>query len=124
MGNSQFPIDVFYNDIRDNPNPNFDKELAYKDLEKVVNYIAKLQKENKELRNSIKSWDENAGNLLKENTKLKKVCHILLYKKINIDFLRESKDVDEYNKWISNLMNYRKLSPEQYELLKEVLEKC
>lgn len=93
-------------------------ELIFKDLDK----LEKLEKDIKELRNSIKSWDENAGNLLKENTKLKKVCHILLYKKINIDFLRESKDVDEYNKWISNLMNYRELSLEQYELLKEVFE--
>lgn len=38
--------------------------------------LEKLEKENKELRKSIKSWNENVGNLLKEITKLKKALLI------------------------------------------------
>ena len=114
MGNSQLPLDVFYNDIRDNPN--FDKELAYKDLEKVVNYIEKLQNENKELRKSIKSWNENAGNLLKENTKLKSIIKILK-DKIEL-FIFESNNIH----YVGNEYAVGKITQEQYELFKEILE--
>lgn len=54
IGNSQFPIDVFYNDIRDNKAPNFNKEEAFKDLEKIVNYIESLKKKNQMLKSAFK----------------------------------------------------------------------
>lgn len=37
----------------------------------------RLKKENKELRKAIKQWNISGGNLLKENTKLKKAIEIL-----------------------------------------------
>ena len=43
MSNSFLPLDMFYNDIRDNPVENFDKDLAYKDLEKITDFILDLQ---------------------------------------------------------------------------------
>ena len=130
MGNSKLPVDVFYNDIRDNKAPNFNKEEAYADLEKIVDYIEKLQKENQELRKSIKSWNENAGNLLKENRKLKEA----------LKFLCEELDiklcyVDCYDNWMffdeECYLDYRsdvdsrtlhRITKEQYKILKEVLE--
>lgn len=55
------------------------------------------------------------------NEKLKQAVDILKDKRIQTRFLEESKNVDEYNKWVSNLMNIRELTQEEYELLKEVL---
>ena len=59
--------------------------------------------------------------LIENQEKLKQVIDILQVKRIQKRFLEESKNVDEYNKWISNLMNIRELTQEEYELLKEVL---
>lgn len=118
------------------------EKLIWKKVEELVNeeYRSKelydknieLKQENQKLKEKNKKWQELFGRdlcevlgremLLEENTKLKKVCHLLLYKRINIDFLRESKNVDAYNEWISNLMNYSKLTKKQYELLKRVFE--
>lgn len=43
MSNSFLPLDVFYNDIRDNPIENYDKERAYKDIEIIADFIIDLQ---------------------------------------------------------------------------------
>lgn len=43
MSNSFLPLDMFYNDIRDNPLDNYNKEQAYKDIEKIANFIIDLQ---------------------------------------------------------------------------------
>lgn len=126
MGNSQFPIDKFYNDIDEFYNairddPNFDKESAFLDLEKIVNHIEKLEKENKELRKSIKSWNENGGNLLKENIELKNTIKIL---KDKIELPLEN-DFDVVNKDDIHLYRLRTkclINEEEYELLKEVLK--
>ena len=48
MSNSFLPLDMFYNDIRDNPIENYDKEQAYKDIEKIANFILDLQKQLKD----------------------------------------------------------------------------
>lgn len=99
-----------------------DIEIIKKDLDK----LEKLEKENQELRNSIKSWDETAGNLLKENRKLKKTIEILkenlqLFLVQDIDPLINRKI---YEVEISR--NYKiysgfEVTQEQYELIKEVL---
>ena len=78
--------------------------------------IPKLRKENKELRNSIKSWDETAGNLLKENIKLKKAIEIL--KGFKIDLI----DYCDGHYSLDILYDTGGLTKEQYELLKEILE--
>lgn len=147
IGNSEFPIDEFYNDIRDNSNPNFDKESAYKDLEKIVNYIEKLEKENQQLNQTIQTIRQNARNdyishqeeinnskeefdylldkyyeLGDENTKLKKVIKIL--KRFDFDIYSGacSGFVDTCIKepLTFDLDNYEEL--QQYELLKEVFK--
>lgn len=43
MSNSFLPLDMFYNDIRDNPVENYNKEQAYKDIEKIADFIIDLQ---------------------------------------------------------------------------------
>ena len=43
MSNSFLPLDMFFNDIRDNKAKNFDKDGAYKDLDIIANFIIDLQ---------------------------------------------------------------------------------
>lgn len=91
--------------------------------------IPELRKENKELRKSIKSWNENAGNLLKENTKLKealkflceelgiKLCYnncydncMLFYEECYLDY---QSDIDS--------RTLHRITKEKYNLLEEVI---
>lgn len=48
IGWSGFPIDTLFNDIRDNNDPRFNKDLAYQDFKKIIDEIyilkAKAQK--------------------------------------------------------------------------------
>ena len=57
MSNSFLPLDMFYNDIRDNKAENYDKERAYKDLEIIANFIIDLQSQldhaNEKLKGAI-----------------------------------------------------------------------
>ena len=57
MSNSFLPLDMFYNDIRDNKAENYDKERAYKDLELIANFIIDLQSQldhaNEKLKGAI-----------------------------------------------------------------------
>ena len=41
---SGFPLDAFFNDIRDNQNPKFNKDLAYEDLKKIADEVYELRK--------------------------------------------------------------------------------
>lgn len=43
MSNSFLPLDVFFNDIRDNTADNYNKEQAYKDIEIIADFIIDLQ---------------------------------------------------------------------------------
>lgn len=42
-GSSLFPIDVFFNDIRDNKDPKYNKDRAYEDLKLIVDEIYRLR---------------------------------------------------------------------------------
>lgn len=98
------------------------KEKYYKIIKQDLDRLEKLEKENQELRKSIKSWNENGGNLLKENIKLKKAIKILKDKlKLKLNF-SEFKNSEAINAILplagSNLIS---LTPDEYEPLKEVL---
>ena len=87
-----------------------------------------LEEENQDLKNRLDNEQLAFDKLFESNqklselyAKLKQAIDILKDKRIQKRFLEESKNVDEYNKWISNLMNIRELTQEEYELLKEVL---
>lgn len=43
IGSSLFPIDVFFNDIRDNKDPRYNKDRAYEDLKLIVDEIYRLR---------------------------------------------------------------------------------
>lgn len=43
ISNSFLPLDMFYNDIRDIKDKNYNKESAYKDLGKIADFIIDLQ---------------------------------------------------------------------------------
>ena len=55
MSNSFLPLDVFYNDIRDNPVENYNKEQAYKDIEIIADFIIDLQSQ---LDHQKAMWNE------------------------------------------------------------------
>lgn len=43
IGSSLFPIDIFFNDIRDNKDPKYNKDKAYEDLKLIVDEIYRLR---------------------------------------------------------------------------------
>ncbi len=63
MSNSFLPLDMFYNDIRDNPIENYDKEQAYKDIEKIANFILDLQKQLKDKDKRIAELEQKLAEL-------------------------------------------------------------
>lgn len=58
MSNSFLPLDVFFNDIRDNKAENYDKERAYKDLEIIANFIIDLQSQLDQANERLNKKDE------------------------------------------------------------------
>ena len=129
MGNSKLPVDVFYNDIRDNKAPNFNKDEAYADLEKIVDYIAKLQDENEELKATIKQMQHNKKtdaeleevihdeyrHIYNEYTKLRYAIEILKRFEINLY------DCCDRHYYLEILYDTGGLTKEEYELLEEIL---
>ena len=93
------------------------KEKYYKIIKQDLDRLKKLEKENQELRKSIKSWNETAGNLLKENRKLKNIIEIL---KRNYLAVGENRNSD--TGYIVSIES--DITKQEYELLKEILEKC
>ena len=98
-------------------------------LKQALERLNQLEEENQDLKNQLDNEQLAFDKLFESNqklselyAKLKQVIDILQVKRIQKRFLEESKNVDEYNKWISNLMNIRELTQEEYELLKEILE--
>lgn len=100
-------------------------ENVLKGLKEVKQDLEKLEKENQELRKSIKSWNENAGNQLREILKLKNVIDILVdeldIKLVTSIFADELGDYYLEFKIDTNKRILRKITKEKYELLKEVL---
>lgn len=47
ISNSLLPLNAFFNDIRDNDNPRFRKDLAYQDLKLIVDEFYRLREETK-----------------------------------------------------------------------------
>lgn len=47
IGSSLFPIDAFFNDIRDNKDPRYNKDKAYEDLKLIVDEIYRLRDKTK-----------------------------------------------------------------------------
>ena len=101
----------------------------YNTIKQDLERLKVLEEENQDLKNRLANEQLAFDKLFESNqklselyAKLKKTIDILQVKRIQKRFLEESKNVDEYNKWISNLMNIRELTQEEYELLKEILE--
>ena len=98
LGNSAFPIDVFFNDIERNKSENYNKNQAYKDLWLVVLYFLECEKKLKALE-------------------------IIKNKQISVDeFIRcckkESNPLEDYNDFAGD---ENALTQQEYNLLKEVL---
>lgn len=87
IGNSKFPLDQFFNDIRDNDSPRYNKEEAYNDLKLIVDEIYRLREKNKEqdptLEEVKKEWEALGYEVLEDNLVLqfrKKYKTIAIYK--------------------------------------------
>ena len=70
ISNSLFPLNTFFNDIRDNDNPRFGKDLAYQDLKLIVDEFYRLREKikiptidevKKEWEDIGYEWFENGG---------------------------------------------------------------
>lgn len=103
-------------------------EMAnYFDLvSKALDRLESLENENDELLDKKlelvvknKQQDMFIEKLIQENEKLKNVIEILKDKRINLVFFRACKDIKEVNLYRSV---ENKLTQQEYELLKEVLE--
>lgn len=90
-----------------------EKEKVFRHLQSVQ----ELEKEIQELRKAVKSWNENCGKLIRENTKLKKALRVLKDR-----FEIESIYKDDTCYAIDCANTYYILTKEEYELLKEMLE--
>ena len=137
MSNSMLPLNTFFNDIRDNPNENYDKELAYNDLEIIVDRFEEYRKTNEKLNKRIIELEDKIlkkgkelyilGNekdeLEERNEKLEKVIDILKNKVVNLTLL----NTGDYRNYVNlccwnNCPNDFIITKEEYELLKEVLQ--
>ena len=98
MSNGMLPLNTFFNDIRDNKSPTFNKELAYEDLSIIVDYIIYMQNKLEKL--------EKVNDVLKDK--------ILIYQFNNVvdDSIFYTLETNYTNKTISK---------EECELLREVL---
>ena len=86
IGWSGFPIDALFNDIRDNNNPRFNKDLAYQDFKKVIDEIYRLKEIEKQQSTStfeqyIKEWEDRGFEDIKNNNKSFSVRN----EKLNVD---------------------------------------
>lgn len=62
IGSSLFPINVFFNDIRDNKDPKYNKDRAYEDLKLIVDEIYRLR--DKKTPKKLKSKTDKDGRFL------------------------------------------------------------
>lgn len=95
MSNSFLPLDVFYNDIRDNPIENYDKERAYKDIEIIADFIIDLQQQLEEKDNLIEFGREE---IRKRNKRIDEIVE--RDKKLFDD---KNKELEELKQQLENL---------------------
>ena len=144
MSNSMLPLVMFFNDIRDNKSPTFNKELAYKDLREIVERFKELKKVNVVLHTRIHKLEEQNKALKSDNTALEiwndvysadwnKVKERNEKLEKTIEFLKNvlglSLDKNKIMFWVvtkrkydSNNYDYARITKEEYDLLKEVLQ--
>lgn len=91
-------------------------------LEKLEEDVDDLLDDKLELVIKNKQQDTLIGKLIEENSKLKKVIDILKNKGVQESFLKNTKNVNEYNKAIKHLNYFDELTQEEYDLLKEYLD--
>lgn len=58
MSNSFLPLNMFFNDIRDIDEKIYDKESAYKDLEKIADFIIDLQSQIDQLKQQLAETEQ------------------------------------------------------------------
>ena len=72
MSNSQLPLDKFYNDILYNTDINYDKVNAFKDLERIADYIINMQKDNAKLICKVDNFNNERLEMLDDIMELLK----------------------------------------------------
>jgi len=105
IGNSAFPIDMFFNDIERNKSENYNKNQAYKDLWLVVLYFLENEKKIEAL-SIIKEKKVNVG------------LFLIGYKALDYQNYEEHLELGFQ---IIKQVSEKPLTQEEYDLLKEVL---
>lgn len=109
------------------------REMKKKEINIIKQSLDQLEKENeilkKAIENSNKAYDvlmQNSNiqflNQNQENTKLKKALNILKNKEVSLETFKISADLDTYHEILKDNPFYDKLTQEEFELLKEMLE--
>ena len=99
------------------------EEKYYKTVKQDLDRLEKLEKEHEKLKERYKHRAETSNDLCKAVKQYEKAFEILVDKKVNIlvlkYFIEKGDDVKTYNLYYTTK---EKLTQEEYELLKEVLE--
>ena len=101
-----------------------DNELLYEQsgiifINELINIIEKDLERLEQLEDNIKIHKETIKMQHSQIEKLEKVIAILKSKGVQEDFLKHTKNVNDYNKAIKHLNYFDELTQEEYELLKE-----
>ena len=93
--------------------------VNYEDIDQDLDRLEKLEKEYKEARKSIKSWNENGGELLRENVRLKKVIEILKSYRLKTGYVEGChQPIITFTRSQEGVVG---ITIEEYDLLKEYL---
>lgn len=104
ISNSYFPLDSFFNDICNIEDKDYDKEQAYKDIEKICSLFEKLLKDQE------------------RKEKLEKALNIFKYKIVNPYLVKFYKTVEAYNaNRTKTCYMYDELTETEFNLLKEIM---
>ena len=99
MSNSFLPLDVFYNDIRDNPIENYDKERAYKDIEIIADFIIDLQQQLEEKDKEIERLKTKQKPIVMHSKEdYFKRCKFLEEENIKLQFAQKQLAITELEK--------------------------
>ena len=104
-------------------------DKSYEDYTIIETVLKNDDKEKFELIEQVRELKDEIASLNSFNSKLwverednQKALKIIKEKRVNVDMLMEVKDADIYNGFACNSGVYRRLTQEEFDILKEVLK--
>lgn len=97
---------------------NFGDEL--RTIKEAIIKLQELEEENNFLSNTMTTVNKQYTSLMSNYQEQKKVLEIILKKDVDIVYLKESNNVEEYNSHFGAVVC--KLTPEEYDAVKELIK--